>query len=72
MERAKLEKMLKARWHEQADLIASAGLIMRRCIDWPEKQDEPFDAVLDDMEAWLKRMCEHSDNLDVDLIFLRK
>lgn len=72
MKRTRLEKMMKDRWHEQTELIATAGELFVRCIEWPEKQDESFVSVLDAMQKWLKKMKVHSDNLDVDLIFLRK
>lgn len=67
MNRERLEALLRARWQEQTRLIAEAGTIMSRCIHWPEKQDESFEGIMDDMHTWLKQMAQHVHNLDSDI-----
>lgn len=67
MKRNEIERLIRERWRTAARLIATADRLMERCVGWPEKQSEPFDNVLFDMEAWRREAAKHKDALVRDI-----
>lgn len=53
--------------NDRTKLLFSAAELMARCVEWPGKQDEDFNSVLFDMEAWLCAFDKHDSKLASDL-----